>query len=93
MWGGGKRDEDSLLANCYRNSFKAARDLGVKTIAFPSISTGAYMFPLERATGIALNETKRFLKTDKDLKKVVFICFGEKVLKVYQDLYRKIFTG
>ena len=93
VWGGGKRNEDNLLANCYRNSFKAAKDLGAKTIAFPSISTGAYMFPLERATEIALNETKRFLKTDKDLKRVVFICFGEKVLKVYQDLYRKIFTG
>ena len=93
MWGGGKRDEDSLLANCYRNSFKAAKDLGVKTIAFPSISTGAYMFPLERATEIALNETKKFLETDKDLGRVIFVCFGEKVLKVYQDLYKRLFTG
>src|SRR4030042_2436706 len=93
VWGEGKRNEDSLLASCYRNSFKAAKDLGVKTIAFPSISTGAYMFPLERATEIALNETKKFLETDKDLERVVFVCFGEKVLKVYQDLYKKIFTG
>jgi O-acetyl-ADP-ribose deacetylase (regulator of RNase III) len=51
------------------------------------------MFPLERATEIALNETKKFLETDRDLKRVVFVCFGDKVLKVYQDLYRKIFTG
>jgi O-acetyl-ADP-ribose deacetylase (regulator of RNase III) len=93
VWGGGKRDEDNLLANCYRNSFSVARDLGVKTIAFPSISTGAYMFPLERAAEIALNETKRFLETDKDLERVVFVCFGEKVLKVYQYLYGKVFTG
>ncbi len=93
VWGGGKRDEDSLLADCYRNSFKAAKDLSARTVAFPSISTGAYMFPLERATEIALNETKRFLETDKDLERVFFVCFGEKVLKVYQVLYKKVFTG
>jgi O-acetyl-ADP-ribose deacetylase (regulator of RNase III) len=93
VWGGGKRNEDNLLANCYRNSFSVARDLGVKTIAFPSISTGAYMFPLERATEIALNETKKFLETDKDLERVVFVCFGEKVLKVYQYMYGKVFAG
>jgi O-acetyl-ADP-ribose deacetylase (regulator of RNase III) len=93
VWGGGKRNEDNLLANCYKNSFKVARDLGVKSIAFPSISTGAYMFPLERATEIALEETKSILETDKDLDKVVFVCFNEKVLKVYQDIYKKAFAG
>ncbi len=92
VWGGGKRNEDNLLANCYRNSFSMARDLGAKTIAFPSISTGAYMFPLERATEIALNETKKFLETDKDLERVVFVCFGEEVLKVYQYMYGKVFA-
>jgi len=93
VWGGGKRNEDNLLANCYRNSFKVARDLGAKTIAFPSISTGVYMFPLERATEIALEETKRFLERDKDLTRVVFVCFNEKVLKVYQDQYKKVFVS
>jgi len=93
IWGGGKRNEDSLLANCYRNSFKVARDLGIKTIAFPSISTGVYMFPLERATEIALEETKKVLETDKDLDRVVFVCFNEKVLKVYQDIYKKVFIS
>jgi O-acetyl-ADP-ribose deacetylase (regulator of RNase III) len=93
IWGGGKRNEDSLLANCYRNSFKVARDLGIKTIAFPSISTGVYMFPLERATEIALEETKKVLETDKDLDRVVFVCFNEKVLKVYQNIYKKVFIS
>jgi O-acetyl-ADP-ribose deacetylase (regulator of RNase III) len=65
VWGGGKRNEDSLLANCYRNSFKVARDLGAKTIAFPSISTGAYMFPLEKATEIALEESFLSVSTRK----------------------------
>ena len=91
VWGGGKRNEDRLLAGCYINSFKVARGLGVKTIAFPSISTGAYMFPLERATMIALEETKKALQADKEFTRVVFVCFGEKVLKTYQDIYGKVF--
>jgi O-acetyl-ADP-ribose deacetylase (regulator of RNase III) len=63
----------------------------VKTIAFPSISTGAYGFPLERATEIALKETKKFLATDKTVRKVVFVCFGEKVLNTYNEASKKIF--
>jgi O-acetyl-ADP-ribose deacetylase len=92
VWGGGKRNEDALLANCYINSFKAARELGVKTIAFPSISTGAYMFPLERATEITLNETKKILQSDENFTKVIFVCFGEKVFKTYQEIYQKVFA-
>ena len=92
IWGGGNRGEDSLLANCYRNCFKAAKEKGVKTMAFPSISTGAYGFPLERATEIALKETKKFLATDKTITKVVFVCFGEKVLNTYKDTAKKVFA-
>jgi O-acetyl-ADP-ribose deacetylase len=91
VWGGGKRNEDKLLAYCYRNSFKAARELGVKTIAFPSISTGAYLFPLERATEIALEETRKFLETDNEFTKVIFVCFGERVLSTYKEIYKKVF--
>ena len=91
IWGGGNKNEDSLLANSYRNSFSAAKEKGAKTIAFPSISTGAYGFPLERATEIALEETKKFLATDKTVTKVVFVCFGEKVLNIYKETAKKIF--
>jgi O-acetyl-ADP-ribose deacetylase (regulator of RNase III) len=90
-WGGGNKNEDGLLANCYRNCFKAAKEKGVKTMAFPSISTGAYGFPLERATEIALKETKKFLATDKTVTKVVFVCFGEKALNTYKETAKKIF--
>jgi len=90
IWGGGNRGEDGLLASCYRNCFKAAKEKGIKTIAFPSISTGAYGFPLERATQIALKETKNFLATDKTITKVVFVCFGEKVLNAYKEAAKKI---
>jgi O-acetyl-ADP-ribose deacetylase (regulator of RNase III) len=91
IWGGGNKNEDNLLASCYRNSFKAAKNKGVKTIAFPSISTGAYGFPLEQATEIALKETEKFLATDKTLSKVVFVCFGEKVLNTYKATARRVF--
>ena len=91
VWKGGQKNEENLLANCYRNSLAAAKERGVKTIAFPSISTGAYGFPLERATEIALTETKGFLESDKTLQKVVFVCFGEKVLSTYRKVSKKIF--
>jgi len=90
VWAGGKRNEDALLAECYVNSFKVARELGVKRIAFPSISTGAYMFPLERATEIAFMETKKVLEADREFEKVIFACFNEKVFKTYEEIYRKI---
>lgn len=91
VWRGGNHNEENLLANCYRNSFKVARDLGVKTIAFPSISTGAYGFPMEKATRIVLAETKKILETDKDLLKVIFVCFGEKALNTYKGVYKQVF--
>jgi O-acetyl-ADP-ribose deacetylase (regulator of RNase III) len=93
VWKGGHKNEEGLLAGCYRSSLKAAVELGAKTVAFPSISTGAYGFPLERATEIALKETKRFLETDKTLEKVTFVCFGEKALKTYQETYKRVFSS
>jgi O-acetyl-ADP-ribose deacetylase (regulator of RNase III) len=91
VWKGGHKNEEGLLAGCYRNSLKAAVERGAKTVAFPSISTGAYGFPLDRATEIALKETKEFLETDKTLETVTFVCFGEKVLKAYQETYKRVF--
>ena len=91
IWAGGRRNEEKLLASCYRNCFKAAVSLGVKTIAFPSISTGAYGFPLDRATQIALRETKEFLETNETLERVVFVCFGERVLRTYEDIFASVF--
>ena len=93
VWAGGHKNEDTLLANCYRNSLRAAVDAGAKTIAFPSISTGAYRFPLDRATDIAIKEIKRFLESDDTVKQVIFVCFGEKVLKTYQDVLSRVFGG
>ncbi len=91
VWNGGTHNEDTLLAECYRNSFKEAEKLGIKTIAFPSISTGVYRFPLERATEIALKETKKFLKTNQSLEKVVFVCFGANVAETYKNIFERLF--
>ncbi|MCD6305980.1 MAG: O-acetyl-ADP-ribose deacetylase [Deltaproteobacteria bacterium] len=93
VWSGGGRNEEALLANCYRNSLQAAVDIGAKTIAFPSISTGAYRYPLEKAAEVAMIETKRFLKQGADIKEVIFVCFGKKVFNAYQEAFQRIFGG
>lgn len=89
IWSGGNRNEDELLASCYRNSFKAAIEIGAVTVAFPSISTGAYRFPMERAVNIALREIKSFLQTNQSVKKVIFVCFGGEVYKSYQKVFNE----
>jgi O-acetyl-ADP-ribose deacetylase (regulator of RNase III) len=91
VWKGGGENEEELLASCYRNSLKAAADLGAKSVAFPSISTGAYWFPLEKATEIAMKETRDFLGGDKTLEQVFFVCFGERALKTYMETFRRVF--
>jgi O-acetyl-ADP-ribose deacetylase (regulator of RNase III) len=83
IWRDGSHQEPELLASCYRNCFRVARELGVRTIAFPSISTGAYRFPLDSATSIALRETQAWLATDSLLERVVFVCFGQPVYDCY----------
>ncbi len=90
IWRGGNRGEEHLLASCYQNSLRAAVDLGAKTVAFPSISTGAYGFPLEQATEIALSETRKFLEGDQTIAKVVFVCFGERVFNTYKEILGRI---
>ena len=79
--------EAELLANCYKNSLKLAVDNNIKTIAFPSISTGAYGYPLKEASEIAITTVKKFLDDEKDhVEKVYFVAFSEADFKVYQNL-------
>jgi len=86
VWNGGKNNEDTLLANCYKNSLTLAIENEIKSIAFPAISTGVYRFPLERAAKIAVNEVGKFLENDKSIKKVIFVCFDEKNFNIYSRL-------
>lgn len=75
VWHGGDRGEDDLLASCYRNCLALAAEHGIRTIAFPAISTGVYRFPRERAAGIAVRETREFLAKKGSVEKVIFVCF------------------
>ncbi len=85
VWHGGSSGEDELLASCYRAARRLAREHGLRSIAFPAISTGVYRFPLERATSIALRETRRFLDAHPEaFDEIVFVCFDRTTLKVYE---------
>lgn len=86
IWRGGKDNEAEKLASCYRNSLKLAIKNKIKSFAFPSISTGAYGFPIEKAAPIALREVKKFLEENETIKKVIFVLFSEKDFQIYQKL-------
>jgi O-acetyl-ADP-ribose deacetylase (regulator of RNase III) len=82
IWRGGAHQEDELLASCYRNALGLAEQQGAATVAFPSISTGAYGYPIDRAARIAAAEVKRFLEESIVVKKVVFVTFAEASFQV-----------
>jgi len=84
VWNGGRYNEDELLANCYLNSLKLAVINGIKTIAFPAISTGVYCFPLKCAVKIAVDEVKKFLTEEPSINKVIFVCFDDKTFEAYK---------
>lgn len=90
IWRGGLRGEDEALANCYRNSLALAEQNGVKTVAFPSISTGLYRFPFERAARIAVTEVKKFLEKNTSMEKVTFVCYGRDAYHIYSEVMRDL---
>lgn len=83
IWNGGKSGEPEKLASCYRRSLELAVEHGLQSIAFPSISTGVYGFPMEQATAIAVKTVRDFSKEHSDLE-VTFCCFSAKDLETYQ---------
>lgn len=86
VWHGGNNNEDQLLKNCYLNSLILAEKNGVESIAFPSISTGVYGFPFERAALIALKTCTEFLEKSEQVKKIIFACFSKNDHKIFLDL-------
>ncbi|MEM9023543.1 MAG: O-acetyl-ADP-ribose deacetylase [Bacteroidota bacterium] len=90
VWYDGSRKEDELLAGCYRNSLKLAVENGLSSMAFPSISTGAYRFPFERATRIALREVIRFLEQHRELQKVTMVAFSKKDFLRMERIYNEV---
>lgn len=90
IWRGGTHNEDMLLANCYYNSLKFALEHNIRTIAFPSISTGVYSFPLDRAAKIAVDTVYRFIEEHPDkIDLVEWVLFDDRTYDVYDKEIRK----
>ncbi len=86
VWRGGHDDEDGLLASCYRRALEIAREHGLASIAFPSISTGVYGFPPERAAGIAVDTVADFVADEPGaIRRVVFCCFDDRALALHRE--------
>jgi O-acetyl-ADP-ribose deacetylase (regulator of RNase III) len=90
IWRGGTSGEPELLAEAYRNSLRLVVSKGLKTIAFPSISTGAYRYPIEKASRIALTTVKELLEKEDELDKVVFVLFTKGDLEIYREAAKEI---
>ena len=86
VWRGGKHSEPETLANCYRNSLQVAVENGIKTIAFPAISCGAYRYPIAEAAQIALRTARDFLSATDQIDKVIFVLVMGEIFSVYKQL-------
>ncbi|HMA58922.1 MAG TPA: O-acetyl-ADP-ribose deacetylase [Halanaerobiales bacterium] len=91
IWNGGDSKEEELLANAYRNSLIVAEENSYQTVCFPSISTGAYGFPLARAAEIALNTIKDYIQNNDHFKQVRMILFSEEDYNIYLKIAKDIF--
>ena len=86
IWHGGTHGEPETLANCYRNSLQVAMENGIKTIAFPAISCGAYGYPLQEAAQIAVETTREFLPGEDKIDKVIFVLWSDDIYEAYLQL-------
>ena len=85
VWRGGRAGEGDLLASAYRSALRLAAEQGVRTIAFPAISTGIYGYPLQAATDTAVQTVRRALDEDSSIEHVTFACFSPEVLQAYRE--------
>lgn len=90
IWRGGQSQEAALLRQAYQNSLKLAAEKGLKSISFPSISTGAYAYPLKEAAKIALAAVIDFLKEKQTLKEVNFVLFSEDAFNTYKQVLKEL---
>ncbi|HXF61034.1 MAG TPA: O-acetyl-ADP-ribose deacetylase [Caldilineaceae bacterium] len=86
IWRGGGHGEAELLASCYRRSLEVAAAHDIRTLAFPSISTGAYGYPIEQAAVVAVNTVRASLPEFPAIEEVIFCCFSARDLAVYEQL-------
>lgn len=91
VWTGGERGEAEVLASCYRNSLRLAGENGLRSVAFPSIGTGAYGYPVGKAAPVALSAVAGFLSEGKGLPALVrFVLFDAGTLRAYEDAFRSL---
>ena len=90
VWRGGGHGEAELLASCYQRSLELAVQHGVRSVAFPSVSTGVYGYPIERASRVALSEIAAFLERDERLERVLCVLFSASDLAMYEAAYREV---
>ena len=88
VWSGGNRGEPETLASCYRNSLRVASENGIRAIAFPAISCGAYRYPIADAARIAVETTREFLREDDSISQVSFVVSTDEIQAAYQRLLR-----
>jgi len=86
VWKGGFSDEPALLASCYQKSLALAKEMKIKTLAFPGISTGIYRFPKDLAAIIAVNETNKFLNKNRYPEKVIFVTYSDDNYETYRKI-------
>ncbi len=91
VWRDGNHGEAELLASCYRNSLDLVRQKAAATVAFPSISTGAYRFPVERACRIAVREITNFLMNHRSPDRVIVVCFDPHTMAQYREALAEAF--
>ncbi|MFC0778318.1 O-acetyl-ADP-ribose deacetylase [Flavobacterium sp. HJSW_4] len=84
VWNGDKEEKSKLLADCYKNSLNLAVENGIKSIAFPNISTGIYHFPKDKAAEIAVKAVKDFGRIS-EIEKVLFVCFDDENYQIYKS--------
>ena len=90
IWRGGGKNEPALLESCYRSCLELAAENGCKTVDFPSISTGVYHFPLDKAAAIAVSTIKAFLADHPEIERVRMVCFDERTGKAYRDALNEV---
>jgi O-acetyl-ADP-ribose deacetylase (regulator of RNase III) len=90
VWKGGDQGEPQMLASCYQNSLKLAKGYGLKSVAFPAISTGNFGYPIDQATRVAVQEIARFLSDNKGIEVVYLVGFGEDAVDAFSKALREI---
>lgn len=88
VWHDGQHGEPELLASCYRQSLRLAKEYGLKSVAFPAISTGVYGYPLEKAARVAVDTVEAFLRDEPGIESVMLVCYDERAYQAYQEIVK-----